>query len=48
MQYAEGENKKKLQRAGTVSLLLSMGQNMSFLNNKAGLVLLKGSKLSWL
>jgi hypothetical protein len=36
-----------LQRAeGAGRLLLTMGQNRSFLSNKAGLVLLKGTKLS--
>ena len=40
--------KKKLQRAeGAGRLLLTMGQNRSFLNSKAGLVLLKRTKLSF-
>lgn len=38
--------KKKLERAeGAARLLLTMGQNRSFLNSKAGLVLLKGTSL---
>ena len=45
MQRERGK-KKMLQRAeGAGRLLLTMGQNRSFLNNKAGLVLLKGTKL---
>ena len=44
MQRERGK-KKMLQRAeGAGRLLLTMGQNRSFLNNKAGLVLLKGTK----
>ena len=47
MQNTEGKRKKeKLQRAeGAGRLLLTMRQNRSFLNKKAGLVLLKGTKL---
>ena len=45
MQRERGK-KKKLQRAeGAGRLLLTMGQNRSFLNSKAGLVLLKETKL---
>jgi hypothetical protein len=41
--------KQKMQRAeGAGRLLLTMGQNRSFLNNKASLVLLKGTKLFFL
>jgi hypothetical protein len=46
---AEGKKKKEeaVERAeGAGRLLLTMGQNSSFLKNKAGLVLLKGTKLS--
>ena len=44
MQRERGK-KKMLQRAeGAGRLLLTMGQNRSFLNNKAGLVLLKETK----
>jgi len=40
------EKKKKQQRAeGADRFLLNMGQNRSFLNNKANLVLLKGTHL---
>ena len=48
MQNAEEKRKKEeaAERAeGAGRLLLTMGQNRSFLNNKAGLVLLKGTKL---
>ena len=46
MQRERGK-KKMLQRAeGAGRLLLTMGQNRSFLNSKAGLVLLKRTKLS--
>ena len=46
MQRVRGK-KKMLQRAeGAGRLLLTMGQNRSFLNSKAGLVLLKRTKLS--
>jgi hypothetical protein len=48
MQNAEGKRKKeaaeKVEGAGR--LLLTMGQNRSFLNSKAGLVLLKRTKIS--
>jgi hypothetical protein len=46
VQNAEGKReKKKLQRAeGAGWLLLTMGQNSSFLNNKIELDLLKGTK----
>jgi len=48
MQNAEGKRKKEeaAERAGAGRLLLSMGQNRSFLSSKAGLVLLKRTKLS--
>lgn len=42
MQNVKGKGKK----AGTGRLLLTMGQNRSFLYSKAGLVLLKRTKLS--
>ena len=48
MQNAEGKRKKEeaAERAeGAGRLLLTMGQNRSFLNNKADLVSLKGTKL---
>jgi hypothetical protein len=48
MQRERG-NKKKLQRAERAGrLLLTMGQNRSFLNNKAGLVLLKKQRFFFL
>jgi hypothetical protein len=44
--HRERGKKKKLQRGeGTGRLLLTMGQNRSFLNNKADFVLLKGTKI---
>ena len=48
MQNAEERGKKEVaERAeGAGRLLLIMGQNRSFLNSKAGLVLLKRTKLS--
>ena len=50
MQNAEGKRKKeefaqRAERAGR--LLLTMGQNRSFLNSKAGLVLLQRTKPSY-
>jgi hypothetical protein len=46
MQKKTGKEERAAERAeGTGSLLLTMGQNRSFLKNKAGLVLLKGTKL---
>ena len=46
MQRERGK-KKMLQRAeGAGRLLLTMGQNRSFLNSKTSLVLLKRTKLS--
>jgi hypothetical protein len=46
MQRERGKQ-KKLQRAeGAGRLLLTMGQNRSFLSSKTGLVLLKRTKLS--
>ena len=47
MQNAEGKRKKEAaERAeGAGRLLLTMGQNRSFLNNKANLLLLKEQSL---
>ena len=46
MQRERGKKKMSQRAEGAGRLLLTMGQNSSFLKNKAGLVLLKGTKLS--
>jgi hypothetical protein len=48
MQNAKGKKKKEAaeREEGESRLLLTMGQNRSFLNSKAGLVLLKRTEFS--
>lgn len=46
MQNAKGKGKRSYRESRKAgSLLLTMGQNSFFLNSKAGLVLLKSTKL---
>lgn len=46
MQNAKKKEEASGRAEGTGRLLITMGQNISFLNSKAGLVLLRRTKLS--